>query len=314
MLTNARFKMIKKLIFISISVSILIFLFKKIEWHNIYAVYVHANHNWLILGFLISFISPFIITMRWHYALLAQDISLPFYRRFESIMIAYTAHIITPSKTGDVIKGFVLRDIAPISTTVSAVIAERLGDILVLLCLTVFSATYTLNFTLGIITISVLLMFSGFVLLIPTNKPKKFFLRPISTVFEILIRGMTVWKLHPTRMLMSCSWSSLQWLLASVQVYLFYHAMGINMPILLVIAIFPMITLISLLPITFSGLGIRDVAYIFFFSHYAPIQVNMAVSLMYFACNYIFTALAGSVFLQKVLLSTNASRHVINLQ
>jgi len=314
MLTNSQLKIIKKLIFISISALILILLFKKIQWYNVYSVYVRANSNWLLLGLAISFIAPFIITMRWHYALLAQDISLPFYRRFESIMIAYTAHIITPSKTGDIIKGFVLRDIAPMSRTVSAVIAERLGDILVLLCLTLFSATYTLNFILGIITISVLLMCYGFILLIPTNKLKKKFLKPIDTVFEILIRGITVWKLNPTRMLMSCAWSLLQWLLASVQVYLFYRAMGVSIPILLVIAIFPMITLISLLPITFSGLGIREVAYIFFFFHSAPTQVNMAVSLMYFACNYILTAFAGSVFLQKVLLSKNPLRRAINLQ
>jgi len=286
-----------KLFFLLISAFILVLLFKKVEWQRVYNIYLLANPIWLFSGLFITLVGPFVITMRWHYALLAQQISLPFYRRFESIMVAYTSHLMTPSKTGDVVKGFVLRDLAPISMTTSAVVAERLGDIFVLLLLGLCGAIYESHFT-QVVTIALILIASlGVILVFPINKSIKLSsFRLPNKVLTILIRGITVWKQNPVCMLTSCAWSLLQWLLAALQIYLFYSAMGVHIPISFVMATFPIATLVSLFPISFSGLGVREVVYIYFFSAFASAQVSIAVSLTYFVCNYIFTALIGMIF------------------
>ena len=303
-----------KLFFLFISALILVLLFKKVEWHHVYNIYLLANPIWLLLGLLITLVGPFVITMRWHYALLAQQISLPFYRRFESIMVAYTSHIMTPSKTGDVVKGLVLRDLAPISMTTSAVIAERLGDILVLLLLGLCGAIYESYFTQAVTFASILIASLGIILVFPINKSTKLSsFKFLNKVFTIIIRGLTVWKQNPACMLTSCAWSLLQWLLAALQVYLFYSAMGAHVPISFVMATFPIVTLVSLVPISFSGLGVREAAYMYFFSAFASTQVSIAVSLTYFVCNYIFTALIGLIFLKKILLNARPSRQALNV-
>lgn len=80
-------------------------------------------------------------------------------------------------------------------------------------------------------------------------------------------------------------------------VYCLFLAIGVDIALLTVAAIYPIVTLIALLPLTLMGIGLKDGAFVFFFGGVGvPAALALAVSLASYAaiiaCSLVFGVLA----------------------
>ena len=88
-------------------------------------------------------------------------------------------------------------------------------------------------------------------------------------------------------------------MIASIQIYFFFLAYDYNVSLLNIFSLFPFVILLSLLPITPSGIGLREISFIYIFSEYSDAHVSLLVSLSYYAFNLCLTALLGLFFISK---------------
>ena len=69
-----------------------------------------------------------------------------------------------------------------------------------------------------------------------------------------------------------------------LNVYLIFKTLDLDVPIIFILASMPIIQIISLIPVTLSGFGLREGAFIYFFSHIGiPVEIAFSVSIINFA-------------------------------
>lgn len=86
--------------------------------------------------------------------------------------------------------------------------------------------------------------------------------------------------------------------------YLMALAVGINLPFLVLVWIRAAITLLQMLPISFAGLGIREVSLLWFLQHYSvPNAQALSFSLVIFAYLVVTGMLGGLVEAYEILFS-----------
>ena len=84
------------------------------------------------------------------------------------------------------------------------------------------------------------------------------------------------------------------WLLSVFQFHVLAVSIGIQLPLTAFFAIYPVTTLLDVLPISFSGIGTRDAALIFFFSLFSiQPEISVSLSLLFFVVSYMLAAVPG---------------------
>jgi uncharacterized protein (TIRG00374 family) len=107
---------------------------------------------------------------------------------------------------------------------------------------------------------------------------KRVFLKKLSTVFlDLKIVFFEFFRQKRIAFVVSVL-SVINWLCLFLRNYLYARALGINVSFIYFLFIWPIIFLITLLPISIIGIGVRDVALIFFF-FFLGIDKEHAVSL-----------------------------------
>ena len=77
-------------------------------------------------------------------------------------------------------------------------------------------------------------------------------------------------------------------------------ALGIDIPFMLLLAIIPIIYLTEVLPISINGIGVRDSAFVFFFSYLGYSQEEgLAVALLVLFFRYLVGSVGGLIFLSE---------------
>lgn len=157
----------------------------------------------------------------------------------------------------------------------------------------------------------VLLLISGiFVLLLLTialllNKQitailsqKKFNNRIINSCFQYLNKIASSLAFFPyNKVLLSSVVLILLYQISIISsVYLIFQAYGITIPFISHISLYPIIAILSLIPITISGFGIREGFFVYFYSQLGvPAEIAVSVSLMNYVVLSLVPALVGSI-------------------
>ncbi len=97
--------------------------------------------------------------------------------------------------------------------------------------------------------------------------------------------------LLPSILLISCYQCSL----ISV-VYLVFRAYGYEIPFMQHVALYPVIAILTLIPITVGGLGVREGFFVYFYSMIGvPAHIAVGVSLVIYALMALLPAACGAV-------------------
>jgi len=221
-------------------------------------------------------------------------------RCIKLIFATYPLNIIIPSKGGDFLKSWSLRDILPLSHGIGIVILERLIDIFILCLLTLISSIVIRQLKISIASFSLILsmfLFIYFIYKLPFKEYNK-----KNLIQKILKTGYPLKCLFKDKkyLIGIFSISLIIWLGSILQVYLLYLSIGQPVPVLYSFTAVPIAIFIGFMPVTIAGMGTRDLALVYLFSAYADNASSVTVGLYLSLLRYWMLALIGLPFIKAL--------------
>ncbi|MFH1132444.1 MAG: lysylphosphatidylglycerol synthase transmembrane domain-containing protein [Pseudomonadota bacterium] len=256
--------------------------------------------------------------VKWQLILCSQEIDVSFGALFRSNLIGVFYGALTPGRVGMLIKVRYLASFAkrPVNDLISAMVIDKLMELVTLGCFSTVSAVVlarTLNWAVFAL---VLAATGGFVLLLFALFPKSAPGRIVGGILRAVIprtwrqslkeRIQLVHDTMPTvRALVFPGLLSLFcWLLIWTQTYVVARALGIDIGYGLFIVAVPLGALVSLIPITVSGVGTRELTLAGLFSVFGvPPERTVLMSLLSMVLCMYPPALLGALLATRTLNS-----------
>ena len=291
---------LKTVLVSAITILIFYFIFTKIDFLSVVEVLSHANLFYLFIALLLLFVIILIIAKRWQTILETMGYNFRYKECFNLIMGALPLTSITPSKSGDVIKAYYLKDQIPMSKTVGSVLTERVFDVFTLILFSLVGMMFCQRYKLAFFALIILSLIAAMPLILridlrlPIKESWNEKLRNIAFSMKALINNKKA-------LLIIILFSFSIWFLGVVQTLVFFYALGIDVPLLFTLANIPIAIFIGLIPVTLGGMGTRDAAIIFLFSEYAAPSQLLAVGILFSLFRYWLLSLIGIPFMQKLL-------------
>ncbi len=282
------------LVSVLVSAGLVVWLLARIDLAQTGELLSNANWGWLLLAALLTCALPFTSVFRWLGVLRAQDTQLPFLVALRAVMMANVLNSFLPSKSGDVAKAVYLREHGGLSKGTGTVILERLVDLGVLGALGLFGLL--VNGTLwglvaGIGLLGGVLGVFLVVTLLPVEKlplPDK-----VAQILQDLRSVFTRWLKNRAAITQTLGASVLTWSLGGFTVFALSQAFGTGLGLGFAYAVFPLAILAGLVPVTVSGIGTRDAAFVALLgSQMSPEQATL-VGLGYTLFAYWFLSLVS---------------------
>ena len=300
---------------ISISVILLIFLFKQVDKNVLLATIKNADKSLLFFAFLVFFFNYLLCFYRWKMLLTTLEIQIPSKRIITSFSGGVFFSLFLPSTIG----GDLVRSIDLATYTkrprevVATVFLDRLSGyvglvILALLALLLggkFLQDKSVLFSVGIITailIAILLvLFNQFLY----SKINKILNSPragrVREAIKNLHQEIYIFRQHKKMILKNLILSFFVQATSPVVFYIIALSFGIKLNIIYFFIFLPIIGAITLLPISIGGLGLRDATTIFFFAKVGVAKdFAFAMSLLNFFFLLLYGALGGFIYVLTV--------------
>src|SRR3989344_3262508 len=221
---------------------VFIYLLWNIGWLKLIQSFINLNLKILFIALILGVFVLFMCVKKWFEILKLQNIYVNYFKLFKISLIGIYYSYITPSKSGGILRSLYLKDHCNKSLAVcsSSFFIEKIFDILVIVPLALLGCFFYIHF-------------------IPNKLKDK-----IKEFFDEFYSNLPPFK----KCLKPIIFSFLYWIGNYSFAYLIGVALGLKMSYLIFISVFPLGTIIGLLPISIAGLGIRELSLIFFMSKF----------------------------------------------
>jgi hypothetical protein len=199
-------------------------------------------------------------------------------------IIGFFFSVISPGKAGNVVKSVYFKETLglPMGKGLSVVVVERFFDIVILLLFVLLGlGGLSFYFLPGIdLLLPLALVFAGLALLaflLAKKNAVLIFARPVyrhlvpkrfgpmlKAGFHQFFEGIDAYKSRRLVMLKVGAISVLSWFVAIAMCYLIALSLHIDVPFSYLFMVIPVVNLLSILPIAFSGIGTREASLVFF--------------------------------------------------
>lgn len=298
-----------------IGIAIFIYLLANLNLPAVAGALLHMNLLFFSIAILITAIDVLIKSFKWKLIFSSYRISVPFSRFLSSWIIGLSLSLITPGKVGDFAKAYYLKDKAPLGKSLTTVMADRIIDLLTLFILaviglTLFATLYAPSTPLLVTTYILFAAFIAAIIIFSKRRISSALGRPlfnrfapdgqkekIRSVYGDFYGGIGLILGRKKILILVIALTFIVWLGSILSIYFMALAVGFTIPYSFLLIVFPVITLLEALPISFSGLGTRDATLIFFFG-YISVSPELAVSmsLLYLVVTYIFGGLGFALW------------------
>ena len=298
-----------------VSVVLIIWLIRKIDWIKFWSIVRTANFDWLIIGFLCFMPILLVVSWRWRMLLGVHGVHLRFWRVFELTMIGqFFSAFLLGTTGGDVVKiYYVARAVPDHRAAVSfTVIVDRVIGLVALLLFgvalsitrlplflsrhdTKFYTGLFYLFALGAVVGSILACFGPALLQHPT-------IRSLAKRLPLAHRGTSLYAAYERTAravrinLIVLIGSVPSHVCTTLMGYCILRSLNLQPDLLIFCSILAMVNMLIALPISISGLGVREWLFVTFFG-LLDIDKDYATafSLTYFTMNLLWS-LAGGPF------------------
>ncbi len=266
-------KLTKLFLKITISLFLIFVLLHKIDIHHLKEIIFRIGiENFIILS-MMYMLSQVISSIRWHFVIKSLDRDIPALELLRVYLIGMFANIFLPSIIGgDALKAYIISKKIGLEKSISSIFLERYNGLLALLFISLLSVLFFHNFfnykiTIAVILINIFSYISIYSLkfIQGSNKIKQFY------------KNITIFHKSKNFILVS----SLSFLVQITVILIYYicgNMLGLKVDWIYYFAFIPIINLISFLPISFNGIGVREFSFVFFF-HFAGLNKLYAISL-----------------------------------
>lgn len=292
-------KIVRSVTMILVTVGIFIVLFANINIRDVYTAFL-STKRWVLI-ILFCLVIPFFMfkSYRWYIILKSMGYHISLKNAIYITIAAFPFLAITPSNTGDLVKGYFLKNKIPATITFGSVITEKMLDLVSLCILVLIGLTFFyMNKVYLIMTLLVLTGLTG--LFLSTKLNIKIPNEKWNEKFQNIVLSMKTIMKKPKTFFFLIMYSFLTWVAGIVQIYLFFIAFSVKVPLIAIIALMPIAILISQIPITLGGLGTRESAIIVLFSKYANASALLGVGILFSFFRCLLPALIGLLFVKGV--------------
>lgn len=291
-----------------IGLTLFVYILSKLDFFGIWQIIKQMDYRFFFfLPFTIILILS-LQTLKWQILLKSQNIETEFIKLFKIHLVSSYYALITPSRMGYFIKILYLQnDLKRSKVEISSsVIIDRVLDMFVLSLFALIGSFFLMGFYPNLFVSFLIFVFIFIIsgLFFYSKKRAKFF----TSFFKGLIPNKFRDKLKNgfnvfydnfpdlKSLLISFFLTCATWFVIYSQLYLIALALNININYWYFIFFVPIATIVSLLPISISGLGTREVTLILIFSNYNIASESIVVlSLIGFILVYFLPALIGGI-------------------
>ncbi|MBU1164126.1 flippase-like domain-containing protein [Patescibacteria group bacterium] len=261
----------------------------------------------------LSFILVGLKAYRWQLIMRKIDITYSLYSSFSMYAVGAFLSLVTPGKIGELAKIFYLnKDQHSIKKSLVTIIVDRMADLVFLILLVILGFAiffeyfaqpfYYLIFILLLTVVGLYITFKYklYLILIKIISPKKY----KQVIFENTNEFFALFKTYSLRdYITALIITSFSWITYIIQIYLLTLALNININFLYLIPMIAVANAADMLPISISGIGTRELIFIFFFS-LIGLSAEKATALGILQLSIVvFTALIGLAYCLKYPLS-----------
>lgn len=299
--------LLKTLLFTGITCLIFYLLFTRIGFFSILSILREAKFWPLFLAFLLTISFPVTLALRWQEILKLMNYCVSFPRCLLIVVGVWPLATVSPSKSGDLLRAYSLKNEIPASKVAGSVLTERALDVF---SLAMFSLAGSIIFrNLEILLIAVIILTAIVLVFIVVTLGIRF---PIKKSWQekldnLLLSLRTLAQSKRTFALILLLTFG-KWFVSILQTKFFFQAIDVQVPLLFTATALPIAIFIGLIPITLSGMGTRDSAIVFFFSDYASASQSLAVGILYSFFGYWLLSIIGLPFMQNALKSKQPER------
>lgn len=272
-----------------IGIGLFVFILSKTDLNSFLSLLRQVRYSLFLLLPIFIFLTFFVQTLKWQRLLKIQRLNYDFWYLFKVHVISNYYALLTPSRIGYFIKIGYLNN--SFGTASISVIVDRILDTLALIIFALTGAFLLVGqFPNLVFQISVFALgFIAVVLFFYSKKRAKFlfsfFKKVIPTRFKESLKRVfyDFYDNLPSRrkLLSPFLLTIITWFLIYSQSYVIARALNIDIDFWYFIFLFPIATIVGLIPITVSGLGTREAALILLFSQFnISIESIVALSLI----------------------------------
>jgi len=300
---------------ILLSVTLLVFLFSRVDNQHLLEHLTALNPMYFLLGLVCYFGYIALWAMRWHYIVRASGERISFRRVYTTTLIGNFFAMFLPEMVGsDLARMSEVSEERKTSTRiVSTVLLDRLIGLISLLLMAIVGLVlgfHHLAEEASTITLLIVGLFvaMGVGWLVFFNRG---FMRRLNWLFRLpymnrveepvrsLYNSLHYLQTQPRLLVGSLLLSFAAQIVEVVSVIFIAHAIAVYVPISYFFIFMPIIWVITMIPISIGGLGLREGAFAFFFSQVGMASENaIALSLLYYSYLVCSGMVGGLLFLR----------------
>ncbi len=298
------------LIRIIISIGILSFLLRQIDLNKLIGIVSHAQITSLILAFLLALLMYAIWFLRWEMLLAGLGLNLPFSLIFKSFCLGFFSNLFFPSTMGgDIVRSIDLglRTQKP-RQVIASVILDRISGYSALVTVALLALLFAhriithiaIFFTFGIflfLLVGILaILFNNF-LFSKSRRFLRFFGRAGEALADL---HYEIYNFRNQKRLIikNFALSLIMQLIFSLSAYFISLALGTRISLIYFFILVPIISCISMLPVSIAGLGLREASSMYFFTKVGMSgEVALALAFLSFLFIFLFGLSGGIIYL-----------------
>lgn len=300
---------------VGISIALMFFLFRQVDKKSLLEIVKNADKPLLLLVFFAFFLNYILSIVRWELLLKAANICLPLKR----VVISYAGGLFFNLFLPSTIGGDFMRSIDLAAHTKKArevivtVFLDRLSGYIGLVLLTLFSMLFGWRLVQDRSVLLAVLIIVSVLCLVLLALFNKFFYSKINKLFDSggsnrigefigkLHREIHIFRNQKKMIIKSIFLSLLIQIFSPIIFYIIARALGANTGIIYFFVFIPIISAITLLPISIGGLGLRDATTIFFFAKAGLTKdLSLAMSLLSFFFIVVYSSIGGLIYVLTV--------------
>ena len=271
-----------------IGILILVILVYYVGTNNIFNSFKSINFLYFPI-ILVSYISSLLLSTLCISFLIKKKI--PFNKLFRCYTLSWVYGLLLPGKLGEFsLVYFLKKERLSISTSLVVSFIDKLITFLLFSVITVIGVLLVFNFRQGInalilfLIIIVMTALAAKINLLSKIVPKKYksYIKPFFNEYHHFFKN------DKKRIYKNLYFTLVRWFVDGVSIFMIFLALGITVNIIYVLIINTMTALLSLIPLTANGLGIRQSAGVYTFS---KLNINPAITVNMYLISLSFTYL-----------------------
>lgn len=293
-----------------LSILFIIILFYNTDTRKLYSTVQNSNLSIYILAIFFAFLNFFITTYRWKILIRRFEKNTSFLDLFRYICLSFFYNFFIPGGfAGDLIRGYKCKGInLKSSQGIASVFIDRLMGLAAFTTFSLIGVFFTYNMLVDkkilvylLMVLTIFILFAFF--LFNRNFIKKF--KSIASFHTKLFSKLKelydfVYSYKDNKgILLYAFITSLGAGMCNIFVfYLIGVSIGGSVSFVYFVFFIPIIIIVSYLPISYSGLGVREASFVLLFTH-VGLAANqaLAISLMYFSLLMILGIFGGVIYL-----------------